>query len=220
MHSELGDALPVHYSIGYYEGRHHSKKWLTTDQDLTVMYQKIPCGDLSMWCDPQEVSDDVDDIHARDRSPVRPSKCGKREEKDTAMDDIFEDLKSRHGNNYSGPQLRLWARMISNGVYTDKDDPPRVPMITGTPSRPKKELLTEALTGAATAIANVFKTSPNRPTNSTTVVGISPCKAAELRMKNLEQLQYIQQLMEDHILSENEYAEQKEIILNTLRKMA
>lgn len=221
LHSELGDDVPHKYSIGYYEGRNHSKKWLTIDQDLVVMNQKIPSGDVCLWCDAQDISDEN---HSRERSPIRSTKCGKREEKEKEIDEIFQDLKNRHGDGYSGPQLRLWARMIHNGVYEDQVDPPQVPMITGKPgtsNRPKSESLTEALTGAATAFAKVFKTSPSRPTNPTPPgVGISPCKAAELRMKHLEQLRYIQQLMEDQILSESEFMEQKEIILNTLRKMA
>lgn len=128
LQSELGDVLPLHYSIGYYEGRHHSKKWLTTDQDIIAMNRKIPSGDVYMWCNAENISDQNADTGTRERSPVR-SRCGRREEKEKELDEIFQDLKTRHGDSYSGPQLRLWARMISNGVYEDKDEPPRVPMI-------------------------------------------------------------------------------------------
>ena len=38
---------------------------------------------------------------------------------------------------------------------------------------------------------------------------VSPGKAVELRMKNFEQLRYLQQLFEDGILSDTEYTEQK-----------
>ena len=36
-------------------------------------------------------------------------------------------------------------------------------------------------------------------------------------MKNFEQLRYLQQLFDDNILSENEYSEQKQNILSTLK---
>ena len=84
-------------------------------------------------------------------------KSTKREEKEQEVDDIFQDLKERHDSDYSGPQLRLWARMISNGLHEDLDNPPRVPMITGTtPKRPKQDTLTEALTIVATVFAKMI----------------------------------------------------------------
>lgn len=55
--------------------------------------------------------------------------------------------------------------------------------------------------------------------NSVGSVGISPKKSVELRMKNYEQLRYLQQLFEDGILSDWEYAEQKQNILDSLRKL-
>ena len=48
---------------------------------------------------------------------------------------------------------------------------------------------------------------------------VSPGKAVELRMKNFEQLRYLQQLFEDGILSDTEYTEQKRSILSFLRKL-
>ena len=38
-------------------------------------------------------------------------------------------------------------------------------------------------------------------------------------MKHLEQLKYLQQLMEDRVLSESEFVEQKEVILDALRNI-
>ena len=112
--------------------------------------------------------------------------------------------------------------MMSNGLHEDLDNPPRVPMITGaTPKRPKQDPLTEALTSVATVFAKMITTpSSAQPAGATSsTVGLSPCKAADLRMKHLEQLRCLQQLMEDNIISESEFKEQKEIIIATLRKI-
>ena len=49
-------------------------------------------------------------------------------------------------------------------------------------------------------------------------VAISPGKSVDLRMKNL-QLHFIQQLFDDYILSQDEFLEQKESILEALRKL-
>ena len=83
--------------------------------------------------------------------------------------------------------------MIANGLHESLSDPPQVLMITGHVKKKGQESLTEALTGAAVAFAKAFSSSPvcgSQPSNT----AMSPCKAAELRMKHLEQLKYLQQL--------------------------
>lgn len=52
--------------------------------------------------------------------------------------------------------------------------------------------------------------------NLSSTIGLSPCKAADLRMKRLQQLRYIQQLMEDGIISESEFTGQKQIIIRKI----
>ena len=60
----------------------------------------------------------------------------KRTLKEIEIDDLTFDLKELHGEKYSEPQYRLWARMIINGLHSSKESPPNVPMITGlTPTR-------------------------------------------------------------------------------------
>ena len=54
---------------------------------------------------------------------------------------------------------------------------------------------------------------------SSSMAGVSPAKAAELRMKNFEQLRYLKELFDDNIISENELVEQKKIVLDALRKL-
>ena len=107
--------------------------------------------------------------------------------------------------------------MIANGLHESINDPPQVPMITGHVKKKGQESLSEALAGAAVAFAKAFSSSPVRSSQSTST--LSPCKAAELRMKHLEQLKYLQQLMEDGVLSESEFIEQKQAILDALRNI-
>ena len=49
--------------------------------------------------------------------------------------------------------------------------------------------------------------------------GVSPGRAVDLKMKNYQQLRYLQQLYEDNILNEDEYTEQKISILAALRNL-
>ena len=174
LSTELCSDLPASYNVGYYEGRHHVKKWLTTDNDLSAMNEKCASNNVYLWCEATQT-----DNLSRDRSPPRKS-SSKRDDKEKEVDEIVKDLKERHPDDYSGPQLRLWARMISNGLHEDLDDPPRVPMITGAgPKRQKQESLTDALIGAANAFAKVFNPpSSTQDTNTKSVssaIGLSPC---------------------------------------------
>ena len=50
-------------------------------------------------------------------------------------------------------------------------------------------------------------------------VGMSPGKSIEIRMKNLQHLRYVQELYEEKILSEPEFIEQKQMILDLLWKL-
>ena len=67
----------------------------------------------------------------------------KREETERRVVEIAEDLREMHENSLklSEAQYRLWARMLVTGVHSSKENPPQVPMITGsTPRRQVKYL--------------------------------------------------------------------------------
>lgn len=227
LSNELGDDVPddSEFAIGYFEGRHQTKRWLVTNEDLKVMYEKCKQGEIFLWCDGRAKEPEKDDSSSRKRKS-----SSSRQEKELEVDDIYEELREKHGDVYSGPQLRLWARMIIAGTHDDKDNPPRVPMITGTVAkRPKQESLADALAGAATVIVKAFGGTPvpSAPGTSTTptaacvsTTGVSPGKSADLRMKNLQQLRFLQQLLEDRVIDDAEFMEQKRITLDALRKLS
>ena len=104
-------------------------------------------------------------------------------------------------------------------THDDMDEPPKVPMITGTvqKSQPQKESLTDAFVSAATAIAKAF--SPSQASVETQKVPFSPGKKLDLRMKNLEQLRQLQKLYEDGILSQEEFDAQKKIVVLSLNHL-
>ena len=49
---------------------------------------------------------------------------------------ISLELQDKHGNKFSGPQYKLWARLIENGQWDNMERPPNTP-IFGT-TQPKK----------------------------------------------------------------------------------
>ena len=118
------------------------------------------------------------------------------DETEDKLESIVKRLKEKHGNAYSGPQYRLWGRMIVSGTHDDEDDPPKVPIITGIePRKPKKEPLSGVIAGAATAIVEALKSpvstaTPRTPVKTLTssrsgetgILGMSPGKVAEIRI--------------------------------------
>ena len=58
-------------------------------------------------------------------------------------------------------KLRLWAKQIEKGHYDDLDNPPQIPLITGSPASAKKKTdnISTALVDAATVVAKAFQTS-------------------------------------------------------------
>ena len=111
------------------------KKWLVSSSDLDVMYchyQGKP--QISLWCDGKAIDNGLSD----DEQPNPPKKRKKDKdsghkfnEKESEAESIFLKLKEKHGSDNSGPQLKLWARMITAKTHDDFDNPPKVPMITG-----------------------------------------------------------------------------------------
>lgn len=182
------------------------------------MYQKVKKdSDIFLWIQVCESDHDTDD----EFEPVRKKR---RSSKEDEVEDVYQQLRKRHEEQYTSPQLKLWARMLHCGTYDDYDDPPRVPMITGTlPKRTKKDSFAEALTGAAEAVVKVLSPRPVSVLSESNSVsgysGISPGKSTELRTQNLQQLRVLQQLHDENVLSDSELAEQKSIILDALRKL-
>ena len=114
--------------------------------------------------------------------------------------------------------------MYSSGIEhppDDLDEPPNVPASCSTPKRSRQPSVSNVISGAAVAITKALGGTPLQDQSSghVGVTGVSPGRASELRMKNYEQLRYLQQLFEDGILPQTEFSEQKEGILGSLRKL-
>lgn len=214
------DQVPssVTFDVGFHEGQKHSKMWIVTNDDLNLMYDKYPSGEITLWCEGRNEKLYVSERGKRKKDEV----TSRRQEKEEEVDQLFKELKDKHANQFDTPKLRLWARMMSSNLHDSLDEPPNVPAFLGsTPKKCRQESLSDALSGAAVAFAKVLH--PGQTTTCTeqtkTPSCLSPGKSIELRMKNFEQLRYLQQLFEDGILTQTEYMEQKQTILTSLRKL-
>jgi len=203
---ELGDEVPssIHFDVGYYE-KCSNKCWLVTAEDLDGMYTNIKSGDISLWCDAETQGDKKVEGKGRKRNGGTSSKL---EEDD--VDEHFMILTEKHGDTYSVPQRRLWARTIHCGTHDSHDTPPALPMFGPPPKRPKKESFTDAMTSAAVAFAKAISPSTQEipsPQHHQPSVMLSPTKSVDLWMKILQHLRFTQQLFEDNILTHEDYQE-------------
>ena len=230
---ELKEQVPnsVSFNVGYFEGQQHCKVWLVAHDDLCAMYSKYPRGLITLWCDSRSEPGEGESVSARTTKRKRDETSTRCQEKEDEVEDVYQDLWRKHADKYSTPQLRLWARMVSSNLHEDLDNPPDIPAFCG--STPKKsrqqQSLSNALSGAAVAIVKALRNDSQSQANDTTVTqtqlpsvaSVSPAKSVELRMKNVERLRYLQQLFDDdvHVLTQEEYMEQKQSILSSLRKL-
>ena len=231
LHVKLIDAFKQHvpnttdFNVGYFEGPQHSKVWLVMD-DLGSMYKKYHNGgDIALWCDAYGKADG-EKVSTKTKGSGDSMAGSSRQEKEGEVELIYKDLKEEHDGNYNVPRLRLWARMIASDLHDDYDNPPSVPAFSGmTHKRPRKDDMYDAITGAAVAFAKAIG-NPSKPLSEEaqsripSVAGLSPSMCIDLRMKNFEQLRYLQELYNDGILNDNEYMEQKENIIGSLRKIS
>ena len=99
------------FSVGYFEGQSHTKKWIVSGQDLKAMCSYFDGKEcISLWCDGKE-QEEQGRVGQKRKGKGEPH-SSKRAEREEEVDDIFQRLKKKQKDSFSGPQLRLWARMI------------------------------------------------------------------------------------------------------------
>ena len=197
--------------------------------------------------DNSEVEHGESSVKCRKRKSSSPSpehRPSKRQLLEDKVDKIVSELKEKHESKYGLPQLRLWARMIVAGNHESTDEAPQIPAITGVPSKQaeKKDTLSNALAGAAATIVSALQSpasrqshvnasnsvvistespplTPTKSSSSNNKSGISPGKSTELRFKKLKELRELQQLLNDNILTTEEFVEQKKLVLESLQSL-
>ena len=107
-------------------------------EDLNTMYESAKDDEITLWCDKKvDQSEQVSQSRKRkntdseDGTPA--SKTSKVDEREQELLQIVDQLTSKHSESYSVPQLRLWAKYIQSKRHDSYDEPPNIPLITGTP---------------------------------------------------------------------------------------
>lgn len=205
------------------------------------MYKTYNRGDtITIWCDGKH--DDTDSASGskskkRKSSDSETSATTRRDAHENDVDKVFHQLRSIHKDKYTGPQYRVWSRMIANKIHDSVDEPPNIPIITGeTPGAKRKKTdssaISDALIGAATAVSKYLsdgrpelqnQSTPSKSSGARdsprTALGISPASKAKLTDQYLSQLQRLQGLLDNSVLTPEEFAEQKSYTLTNLRTL-
>jgi len=63
------------------------------------------------------------------------------DKKHDKFESIVQELVDEHGDNYTEAQLRVWARLIVNGLHSSANTPPNIPIITGEPAVKKRKIV-------------------------------------------------------------------------------
>ena len=84
---------------------------------------------ITLWCDSRSTQDEAPPSKKRKTDTCcQGSSEGLRELDNSEV--IFKELKTRHPD-LPIPKLRLWAKIIDRGRHEDHDNPPNIPLITG-----------------------------------------------------------------------------------------
>ena len=140
LQDEFSDELPEltsDFVVGYFEPPNGAKRWIIDDRDLEAMYKDRASGSkINLWCEPEtdEDSDSVS-LHSCKKSHKKGTS---REAIEQEADGIFIKLKEKHPD-LQNPKLRLWAKVFQNGHWDDYENPPPIPLISGTPKQSRRE---------------------------------------------------------------------------------
>ena len=126
------------------------------------------------------------------------------------MDEIEDKIQSKNEGKYTIKQIRMWAHLIHMKKHTSYDEPPNKRFW-----KPKSSGI--GATGATTFGATEAATSGASGVAAFNNVSASPGKRVNLRGECIDQLLRLQQLFDSGGLTQEQYTEMKEGIMNEMK---
>ena len=214
--SKCEDRISMESGFGYIEPGHGvngKKRWLMSDDDVQEMYSiHDDKKEILLW---SYAADTTKRPHSPDNSeesssvPKR-SKYDKQVDKLREVDEIEDKIRSKNEGKYTEEQIRMWAHLIHMKKHTSYDEPPNKrfwkPKSSGT-----------GATGATTSGATEAATSGASGVAAFKNVSASPGKRVNLRGQCIDQLLRLQQLFDSGGLTQEQYTEMKEGIMNEMK---
>ena len=229
-----GSVVPetLEFDLGYYAEK--EKKWINNQDDACDALDVLKSQNkLTLWCTGINIEkerrkrdhseSESDDNTAEDTRNPKRSKCTSAiKAREAERDSIVSELRERHGSTYSAVQYRLWAEMKMGHTWDSLEKAPPYPMFGEKRHRRHSAggELNEALTGLANSIVGYLSPQTNTYRTSSCSSGtLSPAKTAQLRSKYMEQLSDLVKLREIGALTNEEYEEQRQVIVDSMRKL-
>ena len=134
------------------------------------------------------------------------------EQKKALVEDFELQLKVKHKDKYTRFQIKLWAEILATGVHSVLDNPPAASMF-GRDKHPKRQSEPSGNETVVNQMMTVMNTlcqalTPKPAANWTVSTDFSPTKRAELRGMYLKQLSELRHLLDQDVLTNEEYEEQ------------
>ena len=237
--------------IGYFKG--NKRVWIRTGDDYSQILGKLRSGStITLWCEcspgrkraveSDEHSDsDSDGTQKNSSSTLKRRRKSLSEEKNACVQEIFQKLKTQHGDKYTGPQYRLWAEAIDVNQHSSYNEHPQGSFFSAMQGRAhgvrksgSSDVLTTAVTTLATSLAAALQppcsessnnsahksagssTPPQRESRSPV---ITPVRAAQLKTTYITQIKELHSLVEIGALTPEQYEDQQDSILQQMDRL-
>jgi len=178
IHESFVNHVPCNFEnmqVGYFlqSGRAQKKKWIDSDVDLSAMYSHFHSGDeILLWCDGCDSSSSAVEKPTGKKSKDSDETSSKRMHHEDEIDKLAMELMKLHGDKYTYPAYKVWARMIKNSQWDKMDDPPPIKMITsGKTTKKDKDSVVDIIAGVGSCSCSSTEKSI---TKSTTGFFLSP----------------------------------------------
>ena len=157
------DIVGADFEVGYV----HSSTLVTFRKptDLVEIWNDIRGGQKHvLWCDGLKVrrkksnAQLCDDSEDDSESHKGVKKRKVVDDKEERVGRAFEQLKEKHGENYTQFQLRIWSEMYVSGIYSSLEDPHNTSMFIragGGDKTKKRSSLSVAITEISAAISSL-----------------------------------------------------------------
>ncbi len=134
---------------------------------------------------------------------AKKKKLTKYEEKLERVDELVDELKSKHGATYTNIQYRVWAETMDTGRHRSMDSPPR-----GTFFKCQGRKGTKP-----------SHSPPPTAQQSSAEITLTPGKTAQLRSTYIQQIKDLHSLVDIGAISNEHFVKQRDILLQQMDKL-
>ena len=222
--AQLAEDVVDHFDIGHI--RSNKIISLRSKEDVTELMSCVQKSDnILLWCNGLRkiASEKKNPRKRKSKSTVvtvdnsdsescddTPSTKVRKETRDDKVQRCIEELKEKHGQTmYTCMQYRIWAELLSGGVYSSTSEAPT-----------NSTMFMRAGSGVQKRKSHsAAQANPTPVLTPTSTGGTSPARLIENRSKCYKQLADLKSLKESGLLTEAEYASERDAILNMLKRL-